>query len=43
MRTVQGILASDYRNLEVIVIDDGSRTDTSDVLHAEFADDSVSG
>lgn len=34
--TVRGILASDYRDLEVIVINDGSKDDTLGVLQANF-------
>jgi cellulose synthase/poly-beta-1,6-N-acetylglucosamine synthase-like glycosyltransferase/peptidoglycan/xylan/chitin deacetylase (PgdA/CDA1 family) len=34
--TVEGILASDYRNLEVIVINDGSKDNTLAVLWANF-------
>ena len=37
--TVRTILASDYKNLEVIVIDDGSLDDTADVVRREFAGD----
>lgn len=36
-RTVRGILGASYRNLEVIVIDDGSRDNTFGVLQSEFA------
>jgi peptidoglycan-N-acetylglucosamine deacetylase len=35
--TVQGILASSYRDLEIIVVDDGSRDNTLGVINAEFA------
>jgi len=35
--TVSRILASDYRDLEVIVIDDGSHDATSDVVRQNFA------
>ncbi len=36
--TVHGILESTYHNLEIIVIDDGSRDKTLEVLNAEFRD-----
>lgn len=35
--TVQGILASSYRDLEIIVVDDGSHDNTLGVVNAEFA------
>jgi len=35
--TVQGILASSYRDLEIIVVDDGSRDNTLAVLNANFS------
>ncbi len=38
-RTLHGILAGTYRNLEVIVIDDGSRDGTADVVEREFGAD----
>ncbi|MGA9795539.1 MAG: glycosyltransferase [Rhizomicrobium sp.] len=37
VRTVHDILASTYRELEVIVVDDGSLDDTSSVLREAFA------
>lgn len=37
--TVKGILTSDYRNLEVIVVNDGSKDDTLGVLTSNFASD----
>ncbi|HWU27411.1 MAG TPA: polysaccharide deacetylase family protein [Rhizomicrobium sp.] len=37
--TVRTILASDHRNLEVIVVDDGSLDDTSGVVRRDFAGD----
>jgi glycosyltransferase involved in cell wall biosynthesis len=37
--TVQGILASSYRDLEIIVVDDGSRDNTLGVLNANFANE----
>ena len=37
--TVRHILASDYPNLEVIVIDDGSKDETAEVVHSAFASD----
>ena len=39
-RTVHGILNGTYRNLEVIVVDDGSRDNTFGVLQSEFGQDS---
>src|SRR5262249_14056228 len=38
-QTVRHILASDYPNLEVIVIDDGSIDDTAQVVRRSFASD----
>jgi cellulose synthase/poly-beta-1,6-N-acetylglucosamine synthase-like glycosyltransferase/peptidoglycan/xylan/chitin deacetylase (PgdA/CDA1 family) len=37
--TVERILASDYQNLEVLVIDDGSIDRTAEVIRRRFADD----
>ncbi len=37
--TVARILASDYRNLEVLVIDDGSKDHTAYIVRAHFKDD----
>ncbi|HEY4342850.1 MAG TPA: glycosyltransferase [Parvibaculum sp.] len=37
--TVEGILSSDYADLEVIAINDGSKDDTLGVLHASFGND----
>jgi cellulose synthase/poly-beta-1,6-N-acetylglucosamine synthase-like glycosyltransferase len=37
--TVERILSSDYRNLEVLVIDDGSADRTADVVRARFANE----
>lgn len=37
--TVEGILASDYPSLEVIVIDDGSKDNTATIVGAHFAQD----
>ncbi|HEX3810882.1 MAG TPA: glycosyltransferase [Rhizomicrobium sp.] len=39
-RTIRGILASSYRNLEIIVVDDGSKDNTADVMEAEFGSES---
>ena len=36
---VQQILMSDYPNLEVIVVDDGSEDGTSDLIRKHFATD----
>ncbi|MGB8363691.1 MAG: glycosyltransferase, partial [Rhizomicrobium sp.] len=37
--TVQKILGSDYRNLEVIVVDDGSQDNTQGVVRTQFGED----
>jgi cellulose synthase/poly-beta-1,6-N-acetylglucosamine synthase-like glycosyltransferase/peptidoglycan/xylan/chitin deacetylase (PgdA/CDA1 family) len=37
--TIRHILASDYPNLEVIVVDDGSKDDTPEVVRTTFAGD----
>ena len=42
-RTVQAVLDSDYRNLHVIVIDDGSTDRTYEVARAAFAAEIVDG
>lgn len=39
VRTVKSVLASDYPELRVFVVDDGSRDGTSDVLLSHFARD----
>ncbi len=38
-RTVRGILASTFRDLEVIVVDDGSQDRTADVVQQKFGTD----
>jgi cellulose synthase/poly-beta-1,6-N-acetylglucosamine synthase-like glycosyltransferase/peptidoglycan/xylan/chitin deacetylase (PgdA/CDA1 family) len=38
-RTLHGILGGTYRNLEVVVIDDGSKDATGDVVEREFGAD----
>jgi peptidoglycan-N-acetylglucosamine deacetylase len=43
VRTVRAALASDYRNLRVIVIDDGSRDETLEVTRRAFAAEAASG
>ncbi len=42
-RTVHAVLGSDYPDLRVIVIDDGSRDQTLTVVRAEFAEEARSG
>ena len=42
-RTVHAVLDSDYPDLRVIVIDDGSRDRTLEVARAEFAEEESSG
>ena len=39
VQTVEHILGSDYRDLEIVVIDDGSQDNTSGVLRARFDND----
>jgi hypothetical protein len=38
-KTVERILESDYRQLEIVVVDDGSQDNTSGVLRARFDND----
>ena len=38
-RTIASLLASDYPHLRVLVVDDGSKDDTSGVVEREFGDD----
>jgi cellulose synthase/poly-beta-1,6-N-acetylglucosamine synthase-like glycosyltransferase len=42
-RTIQGALDSDYPNLRVIVIDDGSKDRTLEIARRAFAAEEVSG
>ena len=39
LRTIESVLASDYVNMKVIVVDDGSTDKTFDVVEAAYADD----
>ncbi len=43
VRTVRAVLASDYPNLRVIVIDDGSRDETLEVTRHAFAAEEAAG
>ena len=38
-KTIKSILQSDYKNIEIIVVDDGSKDNTSGVIKEEFASD----
>ena len=38
--TIERILASDYPNMEVLVIDDGSKDHTAYIVRSHFKDDS---
>jgi peptidoglycan-N-acetylglucosamine deacetylase len=42
-RTIQGALDSDYPNLRVIVIDDGSKDGTLEIARRTFADEEAAG
>ena len=42
-RTIQGALDSDYPNLRVIVIDDGSKDRTLEIAHRTFAKEEAAG
>ncbi len=39
VRTIQALLASSYPNLEVLVVDDGSKDDTAGIVRRTFADE----
>jgi cellulose synthase/poly-beta-1,6-N-acetylglucosamine synthase-like glycosyltransferase/peptidoglycan/xylan/chitin deacetylase (PgdA/CDA1 family)/spore germination protein YaaH len=43
VRTIRSVLNSDYPNMRVIVIDDGSKDRTSDVARAAYPDEIASG
>jgi cellulose synthase/poly-beta-1,6-N-acetylglucosamine synthase-like glycosyltransferase len=43
VRTIRSVLHSDYKNLRVIVIDDGSRDRTAEVAAAAYAQDIAAG
>ncbi len=37
-KTIATLLASDYRDLDIVVVDDGSRDDTAEVVRAAYGD-----
>ena len=43
VRTVRSVLNSDYKNLHVIVVDDGSKDHTADVAREAFAEEITAG
>ena len=43
VRTIRSVLNSDYKNLHVIVIDDGSSDDTAEVARAAYAGEIAAG
>ena len=43
VRTIRSVLNSDYQNLHVIVIDDGSKDRTAEVAREAYADEIRAG
>jgi cellulose synthase/poly-beta-1,6-N-acetylglucosamine synthase-like glycosyltransferase/peptidoglycan/xylan/chitin deacetylase (PgdA/CDA1 family) len=43
VRTIRSVMMSNYKNLRIIVIDDGSRDDTYEVARAAYPNDIASG